>query len=76
MPVSGYSVPSKASRIPEAYSDLAQQVFAEWSLSTVVTEAQDVAEAIWRAANDPVSPMRIVAGADAVALESEQSTSA
>ncbi|ROM69623.1 short-chain dehydrogenase/reductase [Pseudomonas brassicacearum] len=68
--------PRMQGSIPEAYADLAQQVFAEWSLSTVVTEAQDVVEAIWRAANDPVSPMRIVAGADAVALESEQSTSA
>ncbi|MDR6958209.1 short-subunit dehydrogenase [Pseudomonas brassicacearum] len=68
--------PRMQGSIPEAYADLAQQVFAEWSLSTVVTEAQDVAEAIWRAANDPASPMRIVAGADAVALESEQSTSA
>ncbi|SDB39559.1 SDR family oxidoreductase [Pseudomonas sp. NFACC13-1] len=68
--------PRMQGSIPEAYSDLAQQVFAEWSLSTVVTEAQDVVEAIWRAANDPASPMRIVAGADAVALESEQSTSA
>lgn len=68
--------PRMQGSIPEAYSDLAQQVLAEWSLSTVVTEAQDVVEAIWCAANNPASPMRIVAGADAVALESEQSTSA
>jgi hypothetical protein len=34
------------------------------------TRLQDVAEAIWRAANDPSSPMRIPAGADAVALAS------
>lgn len=58
--------------IPDAYSDLAQQVFTEWSQSALVTEAQDVAEAVWRAANDPTSPMRIVAGADAVALAHEQ----
>jgi hypothetical protein len=31
------------------------------------TRLQDVAEAVWRAANDPSSPMRILAGADAVA---------
>ncbi|NCE87876.1 SDR family oxidoreductase [Pseudomonas sp. Q1] len=61
--------PRMQGSIPEAYSDLAQRVFTEWSQSTVVTEAQDVAEAIWRAANDPTSPMRIAAGADAIALE-------
>lgn len=63
--------PRMQDSIPAAYADLAQQVFAEWSQSTVVTRAQDVAEAVWRAANDPASPMRIVAGADAVALTSE-----
>jgi NAD(P)-dependent dehydrogenase (short-subunit alcohol dehydrogenase family) len=62
--------------IPEAYSDLAQQIFAEWAQPAEVTEAEDVAEAVWRAANDPTAPMRIAAGADAVALESEQSTPA
>lgn len=54
--------------IPEGYAELAQQIFSEWSQSTVVTEMQDVAEAVWRAVNDPTAPMRIVAGADAVAL--------
>jgi hypothetical protein len=34
------------------------------------TRPQDVAEAVWRAATDPLSPMRIPAGADAVALAS------
>ena len=34
------------------------------------TRLQDVAEAVWRAAKDPSSPMRIPAGADAVALAS------
>lgn len=63
--------PRMQDSIPAAYAGLAQQVFAEWSQSTVVTKAQDVAEAVWRAANDPASPMRIVAGADAVALTSE-----
>lgn len=60
--------PRMQGSIPDAYADLAQHVFSEWAQSTLVTEAQDVAEAIWRAANDPVSPMRIAAGADAVAL--------
>lgn len=54
--------------IPEAYSDLAQSVFAEWARSSAVTRALDVAEAVWRAANDPLCPVRVVAGADAVAL--------
>lgn len=54
--------------IPEAYADLAQSVFAGWAQSSATTRALDVAEAVWRAANDSSSPLRIVAGADAVAL--------
>lgn len=56
---------------PEPYAELVQNVFAAWGHSTEVTHAQDVAEAVWRAANDPSSPMRIPAGADAVALAAE-----
>jgi NAD(P)-dependent dehydrogenase (short-subunit alcohol dehydrogenase family) len=54
--------------IPDAYADLAQSVFAQWAQSSAVTRASDVAEAVWRAANDPASPLRMAAGADAVAL--------
>jgi NAD(P)-dependent dehydrogenase (short-subunit alcohol dehydrogenase family) len=54
--------------IPEAYADLAQSVFARWRQSSAVTRALDVAEAVWRAANDTSCPVRIAAGADAVAL--------
>jgi NAD(P)-dependent dehydrogenase (short-subunit alcohol dehydrogenase family) len=54
--------------IPEAYAGLAQSVFAGWAQSSVVTRPVDVAEAVWRAANDPACPVRIPAGADAVAL--------
>jgi NAD(P)-dependent dehydrogenase (short-subunit alcohol dehydrogenase family) len=54
--------------IPEAYAGLAQDVFAAWRQSSAVTRAQDVAEAVWRAANDPSCPVRLAAGADAVAL--------
>jgi NAD(P)-dependent dehydrogenase (short-subunit alcohol dehydrogenase family) len=54
--------------IPEAYAGLAQRVFAEWGESYAVTRALDVAEAVWRAANDPMCPVRMAAGADAVAL--------
>jgi NAD(P)-dependent dehydrogenase (short-subunit alcohol dehydrogenase family) len=63
--------PRMQGTLPEAYADLAQSVFTEWAQSTLVTEAQDVAEAVWRAANDVASPLRIAAGADAVALMSE-----
>ena len=52
--------------IPEPYAELAQQVMSEWSKATVVTEANDVAEAVWRAANDPATPLRLAAGADAI----------
>ncbi|OCC02166.1 short-chain dehydrogenase/reductase [Labrys sp. WJW] len=54
--------------IPEAYASLAQQVFAEWGEATATTKAQDVTEAVWRAATDPFCPQRLAAGADAVAL--------
>ena len=54
--------------IPEAYADLAQSVFARGAQSSAVTRAPDVAEAVWRAANDPSCPIRVAAGADAVAL--------
>ncbi len=54
--------------IPDAYAGLSQSVFAEWAQSSVVTRSRDVAEAVWRAATDPSCPVRIAAGADAVAL--------
>ncbi|MBV6323320.1 SDR family oxidoreductase [Duganella violaceipulchra] len=54
--------------IPEAYAALAQQVFADWAQSSAITEADDVAQAVWRAATDPACPPRQAAGADAVAL--------
>lgn len=50
----------------EAYADLVKRVFASFAEPGPITHAQDVAEAVWRAVNDPSSPMRIVAGADAV----------
>ena len=60
--------PRMQDAIPEAYAPLAHGVFAEWARPAPTTTAQDVAEAVWRAATDPASPMRIAAGADAVAL--------
>jgi len=53
---------------PEPYAALAQQIFAGMQQSSDVTRAQDVAEAVWLAVNDPASPMRLFAGADAVAM--------
>lgn len=58
---------------PEPYLPMVQRVFAQWQTSTEpVTQASDVAEAIWRAATDSSCPMRLPAGADAVALNSLQ----
>jgi NAD(P)-dependent dehydrogenase (short-subunit alcohol dehydrogenase family) len=54
--------------IPEAYAEFAQGTFVAIAQSAEFTRAQDVAEAIWRAANDPACPVRLTAGADAVAL--------
>lgn len=54
--------------IPEAYADLAQSFFTEMGQSSAITRSLDVAEAVWRAANDPSCPVRMAAGADAVAL--------
>ena len=52
-----------------AYADFTRQVFAAVrDTATPVTHSQDVAEAVWRAVTDPAAPMRIPAGADAVAL--------
>ncbi|UDL96263.1 SDR family oxidoreductase [Lichenihabitans sp. PAMC28606] len=54
--------------IPEAYGELATHIFARMQQSTEeVTQAVDVSEAVWRAATDPTCPMRLPAGADAVA---------
>jgi NADP-dependent 3-hydroxy acid dehydrogenase YdfG len=54
---------------PEAYAGLVQRVFAgREQEQSAVTRPLDVAEAVWLAATDPSSPVRIPAGADAVAL--------
>jgi len=54
---------------PGPYEALAHSIFSGWQASTdPVTKSADVAEAVWRAATDPSCPMRLPAGADAVAL--------
>lgn len=52
-----------------AYVEFTQRVFAALrDAHSPVTLASDVAEAVWEAVTDPTAPMRIPAGADAVAL--------
>ena len=55
--------------IPEPYAPLAQSIFAtlgQWPAA--VTSPADVAEGVWRAANDVSGQLRFPAGADAVEL--------
>jgi short-subunit dehydrogenase len=55
--------------VPEAYIAWAKQVFAAAPHQAALnTNASDVSEAVWRAVTDPSAPMRVAAGADAVAL--------
>jgi NAD(P)-dependent dehydrogenase (short-subunit alcohol dehydrogenase family) len=54
--------------IPEAYASFAQRIFASFAGPAAVTTESDVAEAVWRAANDASGQLRFPAGADAVAL--------
>lgn len=55
--------------IPEAYASFAQRIFASLARGAMaVTTESDVAEGVWRAANDVSGQLRFPAGADAVAL--------
>lgn len=58
--------------IPPAYASQAQTVFLALGNPTAVTTAADVADAVWRAANDASATLRYPAGADAVALAQEK----
>jgi NAD(P)-dependent dehydrogenase (short-subunit alcohol dehydrogenase family) len=60
--------PRMQNKISEPYTALAQSLFGRMAEPAPFTRLEDVSEAVWRAANDPSSPMRIPAGADAVAL--------
>lgn len=69
-PATRFSENSKsrmATAIPESYSSFAQSVFKGRNDSSI-THPEDVINAIWQAANDSSSPMRILAGEDAKAL--------
>lgn len=60
--------PRMAAGFPEAYAELAQNVFASWQGDHPITRSVQVAEAVWLAATDAGSPVHIPAGDDAVAL--------
>ncbi len=53
---------------PEAYAGFLEGVFAGRRGDGPVTHALDVAEAVWRAANDSGTPLSVPAGADAEAM--------
>lgn len=57
--------------IPPAYASYAQSIFAAMGQPEAVTSEQDVAEAVWMAANDASPRLRYPAGADAVALAAQ-----
>ncbi len=54
--------------IPEAYVSFAEPIFVGYAQPAAVTTESDVAEAVYRAANDTSGQLRFPAGADAVAL--------
>jgi NAD(P)-dependent dehydrogenase (short-subunit alcohol dehydrogenase family) len=55
--------------IPEAYASFAQRIFASLAQGpAAATTESDVAEVVWRAANDATGQLRFPAGPDAVAL--------
>ena len=54
--------------IPPAYAPFAERVFAAFAKPAAVTTEVDVAEAVYRAANDASEQIRFPAGADAVAI--------
>jgi NAD(P)-dependent dehydrogenase (short-subunit alcohol dehydrogenase family) len=58
--------------IPAAYEPFAAPIFAAFAKPTAVTTPTDVAEAVYRAANDESGQLRFPAGQDAVALAMAQ----
>jgi NAD(P)-dependent dehydrogenase (short-subunit alcohol dehydrogenase family) len=54
--------------VPEEYAPFAGPIFAAFAQPSAVTTELDVAEAVWRAANDVTGQLRFPAGADALAL--------
>lgn len=54
--------------IPKTYAAFAQPIFAAFANPPLITKESDVADAVWRAANDLSEQLHFPAGADAVAL--------
>lgn len=54
--------------IPEPYAAFAKPVLAAFAQPEMVTTEAEVADAVWRAANDETGRLRFPVGADAVAL--------
>lgn len=61
-------MPRMEGLLPLPYATYAESVFASFAGVTETTSANDVAEGVWRAANDTSGTLRFPAGADAVAL--------
>ena len=58
--------------IPDTYTAFARPIFEAFAQPKAITYPQDVAEAVWRAANDASDQLHFPAGADAVALAGPQ----
>ena len=58
--------------IPDAYANFAKPIFEAYAQPQALTYPKDVAEAVWRAANDVSDQLHFPAGADAVALAGPQ----
>lgn len=55
-------------QLPESYAALGQQILDSMQDNASVTQAVDVAQAVWRMVNDPQAPSRLPAGEDALAM--------
>ncbi|MDU2480496.1 MAG: SDR family NAD(P)-dependent oxidoreductase [Klebsiella sp.] len=55
-------------QLPESYAALGQQILDSIQDNASVTQAVDVAQAVWRMVNDPQAPSRLPAGEDALAM--------
>lgn len=59
--------------VPLPYVPFAQSIFASMGKAAAVTQPEDVAEVVWKTANDETSRMHFPAGPDAVALAKARS---
>ncbi len=55
-------------QLPESYAPLGQQILDSIQDNASVTQAVDVAQAVWRMVKDPQAPSRLPAGEDALAM--------